>query len=740
MIKKIYPYRYIVLVLIIILGGLSIKSIQKAILVDNSLDVWFLKDDPSVIDYNNFKRKFGNDEIIMLMLKDKQSMLNKEQCSKLQRLSESLLSLPDVKAVFSAANQDIIQIGLLGPTKRKLIEPYNEKLIRIFFDKNTILKEQYFSKDEKATRLIIVLKNLSNFDAERGRIINTIKKTADEIYESEKTFWGGIGIIYEGLNELSTSDFGKFLGLGYLSMFLVILFLYRSFHVVLHALLTVALSTFFCLALYGAMGYKLNIMTSLLPTILVLLGVMDTLHIYNERNNLIRSGLSKIDSTFTALKQELKPCILTSLTTMAGFLALLASPMSILQSFGLFTAIGIGLCFIFTYFLGLFFLPIAKVHTSSEDAIVSRLLKLENRVIKNRKLVLGIFTLLFIFCAYEITQIKTDTETMSYFPAYHEVVTDHNTIENTFGPYMPLELSLESKADELLSKNTMNKCNEFGAILTNRKIADKTNGFYTFLEETNKFLPPGIEEDTNDSYSTSAYYFNWLNPTLYQYYINDSSKTGRITLYGKIPSAVELTNKTNEALRIADSVFGKNYYVSAGGYQPMYSKIASYTVQSQVYSVIIAFIVIFLMMWAFIRDFKLAFTAILSNSFPIACIFGTMGLFGYQLDLATASIASICLSFCVDDTIHYLFHYKRIRNTEGLKDIRVKTIKHVGAAIVMTSIVLFFGYILLLFGSLKTVFYFGLLTSVAIAAALISQLTFFSALIYYTGKKENKHD
>lgn len=738
MIKKIYPFRYIILVLIILLGALSINNVQKAILVDNSLDVWFLKDDPSVIDYNNFKTKFGNDEIIMLMLKDKQSMLNKEQSLKLQKLSKALLSLADVKAVFSAANQEIVQLGLLGPTKKKLFEPYNEKAVANFFDKNKILKEQYFSNDEKATRLIIVLKNLPNFDAERGRIINTIKNTTDSIYGSEKTFWGGIGIIFEGLNELSTSDFGKFLGLGYLCMFLVILLLYRSFHVVLHALLTVALSTYFCLALYGALGYKLNIMTSLLPTIFVLLGVMDTLHIYNERNNLIRSGLSKKDSAFAAMIQEVGPCFITSITTIAGFLALMASPMSILQSFGFFSAIGIGLCFIFTYFLGLFFLPIAKVHSTSEELIVSKLLKLEHYVIKYRKLVIGIFALLFTFCIYEMTEIKTDTETMGYFPSNHEVVTDHLAIENSFGPYMPLELSLESKTDELLSANTINKCNEFESILVEKKISDKATGFYTFLKETNKLLPVGVEKDSINSFHLSAYYFNWLNPTLYQYYINDSSKTGRITLYGKIPSAVELSNKTNEALRIADSLFGANYYVSAGGYQPMHSKIANYTVKSQVYSVIIALIVIFLIIWAFINDFKLAFTAILSNSFPIACIFGTMGLFGYQLDLATASIASICLSFCVDDTIHYLFHYKRIRNQEGLKDIRIKTIKHVGAAIVMTSLVLFFGYILLLFGSLKTVFYFGLLTSVAIAAALISQLTFFSALIYYTGKREKK--
>ncbi len=736
MLKKLYPFRYIVLLIILILAAFSINGIKKAIVVDNSLEVWFLKDDPSVIDYNEFKQKFGNDEIIMLMLKDKQSMLNKEQSLKLQKLSKALLSQADVKAVFSAVDQEIIELGLLGPKKKKLVELYNEKSIRAYYNKNKSLKNQYFSEDEKSTRIIIVLKNIPNFDAERGRIIKSIKKQTDEIMGAEHTFWGGIGIIYEGLNTLSAQDFGKFLGLGYLAMFIIILILYRSFWVVLHALLTVSLSTFYCLALYGAMGYQLNIMTSLLPTIFVLLGVMDTLHIYNERNNLIRSGNTKQESAFEAMAKEIKPCLFTTLTTMAGFLALLSSPMSILQSFGFFAAFGIALCFIFTYILGLFFLPIANAHSPSEIGILKSLLKIEGLVIRKRKIVVGIYVLLFGICIYGITQIKTDTETMSYFPKEHEVIKDHYTIENSFGAYMPLELSIESKNDELFSANTIMKCNEYSEHLIKNKIAEKANGYYTFLQETNRFLPINLRDDSMVSYHKSAYYFKWINPTLYQYYVNDASNSARITLFGKIPSAAELTQKSEAALSIADSIFGKNYIVKAGGYQPMYSKIANYTVQSQVYSIIIAFAAIFILIWVFIRDFKLAVVAIVTNAFPIACIFGTMGLLNYQLDLATASIAAICLSFCVDDTIHYIFHYKRIRTTDGLHDIRIKTLKHVGAAIVMTSIVLFAGYILLLFGSLKTVYYFGLLTSIAIVTALIAQLTLQSVLLYYMDKKK----
>ena len=183
-------------------------------------------------------------------------------------------------------------------------------------------------------------------------------------------------------------------------------------------------------------------------------------------------------------------------------------------------------------------------------------------------------------------------------------------------------------------------------------------------------------------------------------------------------------------MTIAKNIFGDKYKVKSGGYQLMYSKIAKYTVDSQVNSIIIAFIAILILVWIFIKDFKLALISMASNVFPIVILFAFMGFAGIKLDLATASIAAICLSFCIDDTIHFIFHYKKYRTEKfNVTESISRTTQKVGAAIVMTSLVLFFGYILLIFGSLKTVIYFGLLTSIAIISALIAQLTLNIALI-----------
>ena len=166
------------------------------------------------------------------------------------------------------------------------------------------------------------------------------------------------------------------------------------------------------------------------------------------------------------------------------------------------------------------------------------------------------------------------------------------------------------------------------------------------------------------------------------------------------------------------------------GYQSLYANIVNYITESQVKSFLLAGLMIFLLLWIFLKDLKLSLISLVPNFFPIVVLLSTMGIFNIALDTATASIASIVLSFSIDDTMHFIWHYRLMRKKgQSASKARKKTMTHVGRAIVLTSLVLFAGYALMWFGSLKTVVYFGTLTASSIAAALISQLFFFPLML-----------
>ena len=155
-------------------------------------------------------------------------------------------------------------------------------------------------------------------------------------------------MIYEALNQLSAQDFGLFLGLGYIIMFLLIALLYRHWKFTLYAMGTVALASYFTLAIYGSFGLRLNLLSTLIPTIIILLGVMDVMHILNEFRRTTDIHNDSKPAALLALKHIWLPCLFTSISTMAGFLSLVISPVAILAQFGLFAALGIGLALFFS--------------------------------------------------------------------------------------------------------------------------------------------------------------------------------------------------------------------------------------------------------------------------------------------------------------------------------------------------------------------------------------------------------
>jgi len=180
-----------------------------------------------------------------------------------------------------------------------------------------------------------------------------------------------VGVVYARLNELSQGDFGFFLGVGYLLMFVVLAALYRRAAWVLYALGIVATATYLTLGVYGALGYRLNLLTVLLPVVIILLGLMDALLVLNEVQQLAALPPTPAEAALPpaprrqqlalrALREMLFPCAATMLTNVAGFLALLSSPMPILRTFGLFAGLGIACRLGLTFLLGVWLLPLGN--------------------------------------------------------------------------------------------------------------------------------------------------------------------------------------------------------------------------------------------------------------------------------------------------------------------------------------------------------------------------------------------
>ena len=180
-----------------------------------------------------------------------------------------------------------------------------------------------------------------------------------------------------------------------------------------------------------------------------------------------------------------------------------------------------------------------------------------------------------------------------------------------------------------------------------------------------------------------------------------------------------------------EAILGDVGTIQPTGYLPLYCQIIDYIVQSQISSFSLAFVVIFALMVLVFRSLRLGALSVLPNTFPVFLTLGLMGIAGIHLDLGTVTIAAVVIGIVVDDTIHFLYRYKvELQAARGDHERAVeRTCATAGAALTATTLILAAGFLVLTLASVKSVIYFGLLTSTAMVAGLLGDRIIMPALL-----------
>ncbi|WP_310392215.1 MMPL family transporter [Hymenobacter sp.] len=742
MVSLLYRIRWVFLALTLLACAALWPGVRAALVVDNSLAVWFLPGDPALAAYQEFRQKFGNDEVVIVVVRAQEAdLLAPASLRALTSLSAELAALPAVASVFGPGNATVPRRAITGAYAAPLLAGATGAAVRATLQGLPTLREQLFSPDYRTARLLLTLRTAPDFDNRRGPLLDQVRAVVYRHFPASHAHLGGVGVVYAGLNALSQRDFGFFLGVGYLLMCGLFLLIYRDWRLLLYVLGVVGLATYLTLGLYGALGYRLNLMTVLLPVVIILLGLMDALHVINERNQLAASAPDTgKDLALRALRDTLYPCLFTMCTTIAGFLALLTSPMAILRTFGAFAAVGIAFCLLFTYGLGVWLLPLARPAAPSTRAASTRLARFYAWVLRQQRALGGFSLLLMLALAAGLPRLRADTYTLGYFPSTHLVVRDHAAMQAAWGAYLPLELLVKPHAGLTLhSPAVVQAAAAFADSARGLPGVGRVFGFHSlYLGGLEARLGRRARAALASASVLRLTHEQLLAdyPALARQYEDSAGTTGRLTVAGPMLSARQLTTKTDSLLRLARATLGAVATVTPAAYQPMYARIVQYVTTSQTNSLLLSFGLVFGLVWLFIRDVRLALLTVVPNLFPVLVVLGVMGWLDITLDTATASIAAIVLSFSVDDTMHFIYHYRQQRRAgQGPAAARLATITHVGPAIVLTSAILFGGYAFMMLGSLKTVQLFGALTAGAIAGALFGELIILPIVLAWFDRK-----
>lgn len=721
------------------------QYVPIALKPNNDIKLWFEENDEQVEAYNEFQKEFGNDRIVIIAIKRDLGILTTENLSLLKQLDSALRTIEGIRDVVSILNaKDFrrVQKGggrtiVFSPWFGSSLEPITPEK-RDSIQSSSLLGGRLINQSGNVGLAIVHLEELEKIHREVHEIVGAIQGTSIAILGESNFHIVGSDVITFGINELSQKDLIKFIGISYLLMFVIMGILYQRVVFMLLSFLSSLSALWVTLSIYGFFGFGLNLFTVMTPPLIITMSIINVMHIINSYAHvrLQKNSLEKKDTVISSLSDVVKPCLYASLTTVIGFLSLVTSSTAILKEFGWLTALGCFLAFFFAFLWGAIFLFIAYPdfkHTS-QFFIQRQVINLFGNIKRHP----GRYTVLSIVISLAFISglffIKIDMFPLKYFPKNHFIVKDHVFMEENWGKYYPLDLVLELNEDVNLGDlSTIKAMLKFRELLSSYPIVGSS---LSYVDVMDRFAQVTYRKKLQDVLADPFLMKSFSNS--FSKFVDNSDnnlvskdlRKARITVSGAMVSIREVEKNLIQLETQSREIFEGVGELKKVGYPSLFISLMNYAFASMKLSLFWAFAFVFATMLIILKSLKLAFIALVPNIFPILILLGSLGFLGINLDLATCTIAAIILGIAVDDTIHILYHFKEEKSlSEKSEQALLNTHRIIGTVVIMTSFILIIGFGVLLLASLKTVFYFGLLSILSILAALYGDLIILTLML-----------
>jgi predicted RND superfamily exporter protein len=529
---------------------------------------------------------------------------------------------------------------------------------------------------------------------------------------------------------------------------------FRNFWGVIVPLSVVVLSIIWTIGIMAVTGKAIDIMIILVPCILFVVGMSDVIHISSQFYEKIEAGFNKVDAIRIALKEVGFATFLTCISTAVAFLTLNTTSIQPIRDFGTYTAIGVVIAYVFSITLLPFILLRVKnpdrfrVH-ASQVKWDQGLRKLLSMVFKNpRKILIGASILLGI-SVLGISRIEVNNSILDDLDEQDPIKKDFVYFDTYFSGVRGFEMAISP-----IDKN---------ATLLNWDAIQEMQKLENYLESTYEvgsiISPLGILKGFNqavhdgdpvwyripDNSSDLQILIQKLKPFLKKKEVRlilaQNGNLGRLTgrIKDKGSKAVGIKNKLlNDYFK--KSAF-KHIQTRVTGSSDLIDKSNSYLTENMLMGLSLDIAVLMLIIGLIFRSWRMMLLSVLPNILPLCMIGGLMGWAGVEMKVTISIIFSIAFGIAVDDTLHLLSRLK-VELSKGSNlpmAIRV-TYFSTGKAMILTAMVIAAGFATLMLSDFKSTFYVGMMISLTLIFALISELVLMPVLllVFYGKGKQKK--
>ncbi len=728
-------------------------------------------DNPKYIEYQNFRSTFGEDGNLMVIGVQSKNFFTKGFFNDYATLTKDISKVSAVENVFSVP----AAISFVKDTETQKLKvvpiapgqpPYADvdSIHRAFV--NLPFYRGFLYNPATDAYLMAVRINKDTLNSKyRAKVVGSILALGDSFAAKHQVelHYSGLPLIRTEMAVRVQSEMKLFLVLSFVLTAVILVLFFRSFSAVLSSMMVVAMGVVWSIGTLVLLGYKITLLTALIPPLVVVIGIPNCVYLLNKYHTEFHKTRNKIKSLLRMVDRMGVVTFFTNLTAAIGFGVFFFTKSTLLKEFGLVAGINIiGLFVISLIFIPAFFSLLPDPHVKHIRYLERKwihvlLTRITKWVFAHRIWIYGFTAAVCVLSVMGLMRLTNETHIVDDLPKSDKVAIDLKFFETNFRGVMPLEILVDTKKKNgVLSLDALGRMDqltqylqtrpEIGHVLAITEGIKFANQAY-FGGDTANYEVPGdmLQAAFVLPYlRTNKADKNGLFAKLLNSFVDSTKQRARISVNmadigsRKLPVLLDSFIKPN-TYKIFDS---NKYHITFTGTSITFLEGSKFIVNSLRDSLVLAFLIIFGCMIGLFRSWRILLISIVVNVVPLLITAGLMGWMDIRIKPSTVLVFSVALGITIDVTIRFLVNFKQElrRHDDSIADTVHRTIHDTGLSIIYTSLILIAGFAVFMLSHFDGTKSLGYLTSLTLLLAMVTNLTLLPALLLWMDKVYIKKD
>ena len=723
--------------------------------------------DSTFIEYQNFKKLFGEDGNVMVMGFEDKNLFEYEKFKDWYELSNTIKKIQGIKDLMSVPtifkfvkNDSLEKFEFVPLIKHPIKNQQDVDSIKADFLNLPFYEGIIYNKKNGANVMAITFTKKDLNSKRRLEIVAEIREKAEAFGNKHHIVmhYSGMPYIRSQVMTKVSHEMTLFLILAIIVTAIILWVFFRSGNVVFFSLIITAFGVLWSMGILVMFGYKITILSGLIPPLIMVIGLPNCIFLINKyQSEFVQHG-NKIKAITRSIETIGVTLFLANITTAIGFGVLYFTKSSMLVEFGLVSSISV----MATYFITLILVPLVlnllptpkAKHTKHQDGkIITKALDFVDHLVqKKRPLIYIVTAVVTALCFWGMSFIDMNGYVVDDLPKKDPIYTDLHFFETNFNGVLPFEIAIDTKKEN-------------GLFANNAKALYKIKAMQKMFEGYPIFSKPlSVVEAIKFSYQA----YNDGNPKYYRLPgVSDlkilSEYSG--SLKGQNNKLAKFIDSTKQTTRVSyqvadigskkmkelmavlrpriDSIFSPaDYNVSTTGHSLVFLKNNDYLLSNLLESLLIEIILIAIVGIALFRSVRIIILSKIPCLIPLVITAGIMGFLDIRFKPSTILIFSIAFGISSDGTIYFLTKYRQElkKNGRGAAEAISAAIKDTGLSMVYTSIILFSGFSIFSASSFGGTVALGVLVSLTLLISMFTNIILLPAILLSIHKKSMKKE